>query len=146
MHSERATRSAPGGFAWRLREGADSIAAARKAFRSWLAGAAASADDVADLAVVLSELAANALTGSATASEDGSAEIAAGLDDDELWLEVTNTVPEDAPDVLRWDLDDPLRGGGRGLVIVRAYTDSVQVGGANGLVSVRCTRRLQLGA
>lgn len=146
MHSERATRSAPGVFAWRLGSGPDSIAGARHAFRAWLEASSASADDIADLAVVLSELAANALAGSAGGPTGGSADIHAGLEGDELWLEVVNELPNEAPDVLRWDLDDPLRGGGRGLMIVRAYTDSMEVGSVDGTVSVRCTRHLELGS
>jgi anti-sigma regulatory factor (Ser/Thr protein kinase) len=143
VQPERATRPPGESFAWRLRPNAGSITDARHAFQSWLAGSAVPGDDVADLAVVLSELAANAIAGSAAGPDRGEADIRAGLDDGAVWLEVTNTVGSEDDGVLRWDLSDPLRGGGRGLMIVRAYTDAMEVDSVHGRVTVRCTRSLR---
>lgn len=140
MHPESATRRIQDGFAWHLRASTGSISAARTAFETWLGQAPAGAEDRADLAVVLSELASNAVNGADPA--DARADIRAGVDGRDLWLEVSNPVPADAGHVLRWDLDDPLRGGGRGLMIVRAYTDSMAVESGSDGVTVRCTRRL----
>ena len=53
-------------------------------------------------------------------------------------------VARDGADVARWDLDDPLRGGGRGLLIVRAYTDTMEIDSVGGTVVVRCARRVEL--
>lgn len=140
MHSESATRPTQGGFAWHLSASTGSISAARTAFEDWLGQAPAGPEDRADLAVVLSELASNAVNGADPA--DAHADIRAGVQGRELWLEVSNPVPADGGHVLRWDLDDPLRGGGRGLMIVRAYTDSLSVESGSDGVTVRCTRQL----
>lgn len=93
------------------------------------------------MAVVLSELASNAAAGAAAGSQ---AEIHASIEDGMVCLEVRNRVAGGVPDVARWDLDDPLRGGGRGLLIVRAYTDSMEIDSAGGVVVVRCARRVEL--
>ena len=89
--------------------------------------------------LVLSELGSNAANGAAPGTE---ARIESWLDAGVLHLAVANRVEEATTDIQRWDLDDQLRGGGRGLLIVRAYTDSMEIDTAGGEVSVRCTRRL----
>ena len=141
MHSESATRRTQGGFAWDLSASTGSVSAARTAFETWLGQGPAGAEDRADLAVVLSELATNAVNGADPA--DPHAEIRAGVDGRDLWLEVSNPLPSDVGPVLRWDLDDPLRGGGRGLMIVRAYTDTLEIDSSGSRVIVRCTRTLE---
>lgn len=138
MQRESATTRPQGEFAWHLGAGTGSIAAARAAFDSWLQGSAASPDEREDLAVVISELASNAVEG----ASDGSGEIRATLRDGAVELEVTNRVADATENALRWDLDDPLRGGGRGLLIVRAYTDSMEVHSTADQVVVRCALRL----
>jgi len=138
---QASTRSDRGSFAWTLPADPGAIPAARHAFEAWLVGNAASADDVHDMAVVLSELASNAALGAAAGT---SARIQASITGGQVHLEVTNQVDRIETDVLRWDLDDPLRGGGRGLLIVRAYTDTLEVDSVAGAVTVRCTRRLEL--
>lgn len=134
------TRSSHGSFAWPLPADAGAIPAARHAFESWLRQNGASADDVHDMAVVLSELASNAALGAAPGT---TANIQASIEGGSVRLEVTNQVGEVEADAGRWDLDDPLRGGGRGLLIVRAYTDSLEVDSVGGAVIVRCARRLE---
>jgi anti-sigma regulatory factor (Ser/Thr protein kinase) len=136
VQRERAIPQADGGLVLELTDRTTSVTAARHAFATWLQGLA---DDetVNDMTVVLSELASNATAG---AAEGSASEVRASVRGDELRLEVTNAVGDD--DVRRWDLDDPLRGGGRGLLIVRAYTDAVEIETAHGSVTVCCVRRL----
>lgn len=138
MRPERATTRSLGEFAWHLGPGTGSVTAARHAFDAWLRGTSASEDERADLAIVISELASNAIEG----ASDGTGEIRASVHDGHVELEVTNRVDGDQEDALRWDLDDPLRGGGRGLLIVRAYTDSMEVHSTPDTVVVRCALQL----
>lgn len=141
MRAQRAGRATQARFTWHLHADADAIPEARHAFQDWLRGLGAGAEDVADMAVVLSELASNALAGAE--GTDTGIDIRARIDGDELQLEVANQVGGAVDHVLRWDLDDPLRGGGRGLMIVRAYTDTLEIDSAGSTVTVRCTRRLE---
>lgn len=137
---QASTRSSRGRFARPLPADTTAIPAARRAFEGWLHENGASADDVHDLAVVLSELASNAALGAAPGT---TAHIEASVEGGSVQLEVRNQVDRIDEDALRWDLDDPLRGGGRGLLIVRAYTDTLEVDSAGGTVIVRCSRRLE---
>ena len=139
MDHARATRTGRGRFTWRLVADLDEVPVARRAFEGWLREARVSDDDVHDLTVVLSELGSNAANGAAPGTE---ARIESWLDGSVLHLAVANRVDETTTDIQRWDLDDQLRGGGRGLLIVRAYTDSMEIDTAGGEVSVLCTRRL----
>lgn len=140
MRAHRAVRATRAQFAWHLEADADAIPDARHAFQDWLRQSSSDAEDVADMAVVLSELASNALTG-AEGTEAG-IDIRATIDGDELQLEVANQIGAAFEHVVRWDLDDPLRGGGRGLMIVRAYTDTLEIDSSGSTVIVRCTRQL----
>lgn len=130
-----------GAFAWRLGNGPGSIGSARQAFVSWLRQATTDDELLEDMSVVVSELASNALEGSR--DTDPEAEVRAEVADQVLHLSVSNRLPDGAADIRHWDLDDPLRGGGRGLMIVRAYTDSLAVDSTGGSVRVRCTRHLE---
>jgi len=134
------TRTDRGRFTWRLVADLDAVPVARRAFEAWLREAGVPDDDVHDLTVVLSELASNAANGAVAGTD---ARIESWLDRGVLHLDVANRVDETGADVRRWDLDDQLRGGGRGLLIVRAYTDSMEIDTAGGEVWVRCTRRLE---
>lgn len=121
----------------------DALARARKAFSTWLRRRT-QGDAVDELEIVFSELAANAVD----ASPDGSDEVTgrAWCEGSELVLDLVNhTDPAAtaAEPAARWDLDDPLRTGGRGLVITEALVDSVEVRLAPGQrLVVRCRRRL----
>lgn len=139
MHHDSATRT-HGEFAWTLDPSPGSISAARRAFMTWLQRATSDDELLDDMSVVVSELASNALDGGDP--DDPGAEVRAQLDGGMIDLVVSNRLPEEPEDIRRWDLDDPLRGGGRGLMIVRAYTDTLEVDSSGGTVSVRCTRRL----
>lgn len=143
MYAPRVTEAAQGEFTWHLDTDAGSIVAARQAFETWLGAVGIADDATADMVVVLSELASNAIAGT---EGNGGADVHAALHEDDLVLEVVNAVPHDALDVRRWDLDDPLRGGGRGLMIVRAYTDAMSIDSTGGAVRVRCTRRVGVAA
>jgi anti-sigma regulatory factor (Ser/Thr protein kinase) len=137
----KASRQEQRPFERRLDARPGAIVDTRRDFEAWLRGTLAEDDDVHDMAVVLSELASNAAAGAATGSQ---AEIFATIEGDHVCLEVRNRVADGAPEVTRWDLDDPLRGGGRGLLIVRAYTDSMEIDSVDGTVVVRCARRVAL--
>lgn len=128
-------------FDCRLDARPDAITHARRDFEAWLRGALAEDDDVHDMTVVLSELASNAAAGAADGSQ---AEIHARIEGEMICIEVRNRIAGGTPDVSRWDLDDPLRGGGRGLLIVRAYTDSLEIESVGSTVMVRCARRVEL--
>lgn len=140
MHSNSATRRTQGDFAWALGAGTGSIGSARQAFLSWLEQVSTDAELLQDMSVVVSELASNALDGGDPHRPE--AEVRAELQGDVLHVVVSNRLPGDVTDIRHWDLDDALRGGGRGLMIVRAYTDSLSVDSTAGTVIVRCTRRL----
>jgi len=141
VEQSSATRTDRRRFTWRLAADLDAVPLARRAFEGWLRDADVPADDAHDLTVVLSELASNAANGAAPGTD---ARVEAWLEGSVLHLDVANRVDETSADVRRWDLDDQLRGGGRGLLIVRAYTDSMEVDTVDGEVWVRCTRRLEL--
>lgn len=117
----------------------DAIASARHAFIDWL-GLIAPGSDTDDLSVVFSELAANAVA--ASGDHSGHVVARAGVIDGILELMVVN--PDlDAPVLTDWDLDDPLRDGGRGLMIVRALVDELDVILDDGRVALRCRRQLE---
>lgn len=141
MQHGRASRPRTGSFDRRLDARPDAITETRRDFEAWLRTTVAEDDDVHDMAVVLSELASNAAAGAAAGSH---AEIHARIEGDQICLEVRNRIAGAVADVDRWDLDDPLRGGGRGLLIVRAYTDSLEIVSVGRTVVVRCARRVAL--
>ncbi len=101
------------------------IADARALLDRWLADAGVDDPEVVDdLSVVLSELLANAVHAS---PPDASVLVRTELSDGTVVLSVANDVREWVPPDERWDLDDPLRTGGRGLLIVSALVDDVTV-------------------
>lgn len=119
----------------------DALGGVRRAFGAWLQGSRADAEVRQDLAVVLSELTANAVTASPSGASD--VRVSAWRDECDVVLEVGNRCsPAEGP-AERWDLDDPLRSGGRGLQIVRAFVDALEItpGDGSSLV-VRCRRKL----
>jgi anti-sigma regulatory factor (Ser/Thr protein kinase) len=118
------------------------VSACRRAFVSWMRGADVDSGAVDDLEVVFSELAANAVAASPSGSDD--VRVCARLDDGVLVLEVSNrTEPDDDPPVSVPDLDDTLRQQGRGLLIARAFVDSVRMETQlPDRFIVRCRRRL----
>jgi anti-sigma regulatory factor (Ser/Thr protein kinase) len=116
------------------------LAAVREAFVEWLAGVTTSQERIEDLSVVISELGANAVRGTPEGAEP--ATVGAWTDDGCIVLEVANRVEDvTVPDV-DWDLEDPLRTGGRGLLLVSAFVDDVHVEVEGDVLLIRCTTRV----
>lgn len=116
------------------------LAAVREAFVEWLAGVTTSEERIEDLSVVISELGANAVRGTPEGAEP--ATVSAWVDDDQLVLEVANRVEEITVPDADWDLGDPLRTGGRGLLLVSAFVDDVHVDVDDDVLLIRCTTEL----
>lgn len=119
----------------------EALAPARRSFSNWL-HCRTGADDVADeLEIVFSELAANAVHASPTEADEVTGR--AWYDDDVLVIDITNRTEPSGSTESPWDLDDPLRTGGRGLVIAQAFVDSMEVTLEPGQrLLVRCRRRI----
>jgi hypothetical protein len=128
----------PGRFRTDLETSPAACASSRAAFVRWLTAAGILDGPRDELAVVFSDLATNASR--ASAGSGRRAEANAWAESDSVLLEVANPVPASVPPPRRWDLDDPLRPGGRGLMIVRAYTDDISVTATDRMVTVRCRR------
>lgn len=117
-------------------------ASARAALVSWLEAKGADPVVVGEMAVVISELVSNAVRASVPGTRPT---VTAWVADGEVFLEVSNTVSTDAVERTDWNLDDPLRGGGRGLLLVRAFVDDLEVEPDMSIegVVVRCHRPLR---
>lgn len=114
------------------------LAAVREDFAEWLRGVGASEEKVEDLSVVISELGANAVRGTPDGRDAATA--AAWVDDQRrVVVEVANHVEDITVPPADWDLEDPLRTGGRGLLLVSAFVDDVQVEAEGDLLIIRCT-------
>ncbi len=114
---------------------------ARRDFAHWLDRCQVARHIIDELATTFSELTANAVNAAAhTASE---AAVSAWRDGNDLVLEVVNATPGPTRPAQRWDLQDQLRSGGRGLQIVHAFVDSVEIDqDERGRLIVRCRRSL----
>lgn len=114
-------------------------AALRDRFRAWLAGFPfvdrATAEE---LLVVFAELTTNAIE--ATDDRDERIHVDACAEPPEVFLEVVNRLPRSTHPGSTVDLEDPLRHRGRGLFIVEAFTDEVDVTQLEDLIYVRCRR------
>ena len=119
----------------------DALARARQSFSAWLHRR--TRHEVAEeLEIVFSELAANAVQASPDVADQVTGR--AWCEGSELVLDLINRTDADGPEPSRWDLEDPLRTGGRGLVITEAFVDSMEVTLAPGQrLVVRCRRRLE---
>ena len=119
----------------------DALAGARSDFTRWLTSVGVSGEAFDDLSVLFSELGSNAIH---AASETGEADVfvrAAGGGHD-VTLEVLNAAGDSNETTRRWDLDDTLRTGGRGLLIVGELADGLDVDQEEGRLLVRCRRQL----
>ena len=119
-----------------------SIHDARRDFSRWLDASVKDEDILDEMLVVLSELMANAID--ASEHPAGDVTVQARVDADGLTLKVTNPPASTFAAVNRWDYDDPLRAGGRGLLIVESLVDDIAIAPPNGPepLSVRCRREL----
>jgi anti-sigma regulatory factor (Ser/Thr protein kinase) len=110
----------------------------RHDFATWLDAIGIDAGFVEDLTVVFSELTTNAVHGSP--GPQAPVTVAARCEDEHLRLDIRNVTSSGGQDVRRWNLDDPLREGGRGLLIVRALVDHLDIrqDGRDLAVSCRC--------
>lgn len=118
---------------------------AREDFGDWLGLHEVTAPLQAEMQLVLSELLANAVA----ASQDPEDAMAVrSWIDDELALEVTNPASAVFDATNTWDYDDPLRPGGRGLIIVESLVDDIAIAPPDGTepLRVRCRRALPDGA
>ena len=134
---------APAGiFLDRFKALVSALPSSRNHFAGWMRGAEVDSDVADDLEVVFSELTANAVAGSPAASDD--IDVRAQIDDGMIVLDVSNHIDgPDRPPAAAPDVGDPLRRDGRGLLITRAFMDSVdvQVEQLDRLV-VHCSRRV----
>ena len=131
----------PGTFQSTLDHRAWSVSDARAAFSEWLTGIDVAGEFCDEMAVVFSELAANA--SAATPPAGGAPTVRAWVEDGDVVLEVVNPVGGTHWQGDRGDVSDPLRPRGRGLMIARAYTDVLDVEAADGRIVVRCRRRIE---
>lgn len=99
------------------------IGQARSALAQWLRAGSVDHDVLEDLGVVASELLANAIDAS---PGDGTVALRGTNEAAVVTLEAINRVSDWVSPADRWDLDDPLRTGGRGLLIVSALVDHVE--------------------
>ena len=128
------------GFETELPADRAGVSASRHAFERWLDGMALAEDTGEELSVVFSELASNA---AAAAGSTAGPRARAWVERRDVVIEVTNPLDDARRASVPPDLDDPLRHGGRGLLIVRAFTDELQVEATGGAVSIRCRRHLR---
>lgn len=118
------------------------VAKTRHRFCAWLQQAKVPDEDASDLATAFSELVTNAAAASRGTTEPVTSR--AWIEADTVVLEVANTVTSPADfRVSRWDLDDPLRPGGRGLMIVQAFTDDLEIDVRGRTLLVRCRRHVR---
>ena len=115
------------------------VAESRAPFERWLMDTGANEDTVHELAIVFSELVTNAVQASPCARE--AIDASAWTEDGNVVVRVVNPVTSTSVD--QPDLADPLRTGGRGLLIVRAYTDVLRTEIVDGTIAVRCERRIR---
>ena len=118
------------------------LSAVRAEFVAWLREAGVVEDRIDDLSVVISELGANAVRETPPGATNATVE--ATIDADTLVIEVSNEVSAASavPSDHEWDLNDPLRTGGRGLLLVSAFVDEVDVDVVGRRLVVRCTAAL----
>lgn len=128
---------APDAFVTSFPARVDELVSSRQAFSGWLEAHCTDEQARGDLTVVYSELTANAVE--ATPQESLKVVAKAWCEGSDVVLEVANlTEPGDKDEAEVLDLGDPLRGRGRGLVIVDAFVDELRVAAQDGRHVVRC--------
>lgn len=131
-------------FSARFDAHVEAVPETRRRFVDWMRTAALEDEAVEDLEVVFSEVAANAVAASPTPSDE--VRVLAQLDEAVLVLEVSNRADDLGElSLVAPDLDDPLRPNGRGLLIARAFVDSVDIETeAPDRLVVRCCKRVSV--
>jgi anti-sigma regulatory factor (Ser/Thr protein kinase) len=126
-----------------FRPRADALSDVRRRLREWLRGIAASDTVIEELVLATDELCSNAVD----AAPDGLVQLDVRWDGSAVHLAVSNA--GNAPDDLsRPDPDDTASGPGvltdrgRGLTIVRAFTDSLAIVNVDGRTVARAVRLL----
>lgn len=142
MSDAQTSASDQDGFVLAIDAHPAAVGRARGTFASWLAEVGVGEDALSELPIVFSELVTNAAEAS---SYDQKVSMQARLDDhDVVLLEVSNSFEPTEAEITRWNFDDALRGGGRGLVIVRELTDDLHVDATDGTLTVRCRRKCRV--
>lgn len=113
-------------------------------FTRWLEGAGVAAERIDDLSVVFSELGSNAVRETPAGADP--ADVAAVIDGARLRLEMSNSVSSDTETSVAadWDLEDSMRTGGRGLLLVSAFVDKIDVEVVDRRLVVKCTASLDV--
>lgn len=134
------SKSRPDGrFVLNIPSNVEALPGARHQFSLWLQGTPTTQQIRGELALAFSELTANAV--SAAGSESLRVGTEAWCEGADLVLEVVNASPGSSEPMRRWDLDDQLRSGGRGLGIVQAMVDTVEADrDSRGHLVMRCRR------
>ena len=101
------------------------LADAREAFGRWVGAEPALAELREEMLVVLSELLSNAINASRDPLD--AVAVRAWHEGAELVLEVTDPASAAFEPTSAWDYDDPLRPGGRGLIIVESLVDDIAI-------------------
>ena len=117
------------------------IPEARASFADWMRSWATGLQDFQDeMLIVLSELLANAVA--ASGQHAAEVTVRAWVQGGALSVEVANAMPPGSfMPVDLWDYSDPLRPGGRGLIIVNELVDEVEFNDrTDGALVVRCRR------
>jgi anti-sigma regulatory factor (Ser/Thr protein kinase) len=120
---------------------------ARARFADWLQGQHVSEDDAEELHVVLSELVANAVEATPDAPERPPIHVWAQRHGEKVWIEVSNSAQRTVRFPPMPELPaDPLGPSGRGLVIVKAFTDRVAAETLDGRTRVTAVKTLRASA
>jgi anti-sigma regulatory factor (Ser/Thr protein kinase) len=130
-----------GTFNRRFRADTTQLAGPRTAFDDWLHAHGVAADVVSDLTIVFSELTSNAVASARSPTEQ--VEARAEMLGDDVIIEVENARSDRTFSLdMLGEIDDPLRGSGRGLMIVAAFVDNVAVSAPTDSrgFTVRCRR------
>lgn len=110
----------------------------RHSFDDWLGYQPIDATYRTDLLFAASELCTNAMRASTGAPR--SVELRAGIEGDSVWIEVEDDGPGFLPSD-RADPPDPETEAGRGIFLVRALTDDIEVERRDGHTVTRCFKR-----
>ena len=134
-----------GHFVQRFPPSVESLPGARHDFSRWLASCDVAHDLTGELAVAFSELTSNAVNTTVDDADD--VNVRAWCEGTDLVFEVVNPTAGPNGPAQRWDREDQLRPGGRGLQIVQAFVDCIEADRDDeGRLVVRCRRSIADGS